>query len=111
MNDFFSHLLQGKNDIFFLVAGPCVIEDYETTFKTAQDLKKITSDLKIPFIFKSSFDKANRSSIESYRGPGQKRGLEILEQIKQELQIKIISDIHSEHQAQSAAKDGKKNHS
>ncbi len=103
MNDFFSNLVQDKNTGFFLVAGPCVIENYDITFKTAQDLKKITSALKIPFIFKASFDKANRSSIDSYRGPGQNSGLEILRQIKDELNLKVISDIHSPKQAAIAA--------
>ncbi len=89
---------------FLLIAGPCVIEDYDTTFKTAETLKTIASELKIPFVFKSSFDKANRTSIESYRGPGFSDGLNILKKIKQELNVKIISDIHLPEQAEKASK-------
>ncbi|MCK5312374.1 MAG: 3-deoxy-8-phosphooctulonate synthase [Desulfobacteraceae bacterium] len=89
---------------FLLIAGPCVIENYDTTLKTAKHLKKITDELKIPFIFKSSFDKANRTSIDSFRGPGFTSGLAILKTIKQELDIKIISDIHLPEQAEQASK-------
>ncbi len=101
MSDFFSNL--STDNSFFLIAGPCVIENYDTTAQTAEFLKKITSELNIPFIFKSSFDKANRTSIESYRGPGFIRGLEILAKIKHRLDLKIISDIHVPDQAESAA--------
>ncbi len=88
---------------FLLIAGPCVIEDMDTTFKTAETLKKITSRLDIPFVFKSSFDKANRTSVESFRGPGFSNGLKILKKIKEELDIKIISDIHLPEQAEKAS--------
>ncbi len=87
---------------FLLIAGPCVIEDYDTTFNTAKYLKEITDELNIPFVFKSSFDKANRTSIDSYRGPGFLKGLDILNTIKQKLNIKIISDIHLPDQAEKA---------
>jgi len=83
-----------KNELF-LIAGPCVIESEELVFKTAETLKKITQNLKIPFIFKSSYDKANRSSIKSYRGPGIKKGLEILNKVRETFQIPILSDVHS----------------
>jgi len=83
-----------KNEIF-LIAGPCVIESEEIVFKTAERLTEITQKLGIPFIFKSSYDKANRSSIKSYRGPGIKKGLEILNKLKETFNVPIISDVHS----------------
>jgi len=104
MDNFFSSLTHQHNNSFFLIAGPCVIEDYDTTFKIAQYLKKTTVKLGIPLIFKASVDKANRTSIESFRGPGFEKGFEILGSIKQELDLKIISDIHSPDQAEAAAK-------
>ena len=104
MDTFFSTLAPDAGDLFLLMAGPCVIEDYDTTFQTASHLKTITDALGIPFIFKSSFDKANRSSIDSFRGPGFKKGLEILATIKQQLGIRVISDIHLPDQAAAAAK-------
>jgi 2-dehydro-3-deoxyphosphooctonate aldolase (KDO 8-P synthase) len=79
---------------FILIAGPCVIEDEETTRETAIFLKDITSRLKLPFIFKSSYDKANRTSMNSFRGPGVAKGLRILSDIKKDLSIKILSDVH-----------------
>jgi len=83
------------NQEFLLIAGPCVIENYETVREIALFLKNLTDRLCIPFIFKASYDKANRTSVNSYRGPGIKDGLAILGQIKKELNIKIISDVHS----------------
>jgi len=83
-----------KNELFF-IAGPCVIESEEIVFKTAFALKEISQNLKIPFIFKSSYDKANRSSIKSYRGPGIKKGLEILNKVKKEFEVPVLSDVHS----------------
>ncbi|MCP3952096.1 MAG: 3-deoxy-8-phosphooctulonate synthase, partial [Desulfobacterales bacterium] len=88
---------------FLLIAGPCVIEDYDITLKTAETLKMIASELNIPFIFKSSFDKANRTSIESFRGPGFSDGIDILKKIKQKLDVKVISDIHLPEQAEKAS--------
>ena len=79
---------------FILIAGPCVIEDEETTRETAVFLKDITSRLKLPFIFKASYDKANRTSMNSFRGPGMAKGLRILSDIKKDLGIKILSDVH-----------------
>lgn len=79
---------------FVLIAGPCVIEDEETTRETAIFLKDITGRLKLPLIFKASYDKANRTSIGSFRGPGMARGLRILSDIKKDLGIKILSDVH-----------------
>lgn len=89
-----NHITIGNKAPLCLIAGPCVIEDVDTTFDIARFLKKLTDQLKIPFIFKASYDKANRTSIHSYRGPGLKRGLEILLQIKQELGIQVLSDVH-----------------
>ena len=79
---------------FILIAGPCVIEDEETTRETAIFLKDITGRLKLPFIFKASYDKANRTSMNSFRGPGMAKGLRILADIKMDLGIKILSDVH-----------------
>ncbi len=102
MANFFSNII--KENPFFLIAGPCVIENYETTLQTAEFLKEMSYKLNIPFIFKSSFDKANRTSMGSFRGPGVINGLEILDKIKNQLKIKIISDIHLPSQAEVAAK-------
>jgi len=82
----------------FLIAGPCVIESEQLQMDTAGTLKEITAALGIPFIFKSSFDKANRSSGTTFRGPGIERGLEILAKVKRELQVPVLTDIHSEDQ-------------
>jgi len=90
-----------KKDLF-LIAGPCVIENEKITLKTAEELKKISIELKIPLIFKSSYDKANRSSIKSYRGPGIKKGLKILNKVKEKFQIPILSDVHSVEEIQIA---------
>ncbi|MCK5696172.1 MAG: 3-deoxy-8-phosphooctulonate synthase [Desulfobacula sp.] len=103
MNNFFFNLIDKSEPVFFLIAGPCVIENYEITFLIANHLKKITNRLDIPFIFKASFDKANRTSIQSFRGPGFDKGLDILNAIKKELNIPIISDIHLPDQAEKAA--------
>lgn len=83
----------GKNPLC-LIAGPCVIEDEASTLKAAESLKEITSRLSIPFIFKSSYDKANRSSVSSYRGPGLTKGLEILSKVKETFGIPVLSDVH-----------------
>jgi 2-dehydro-3-deoxyphosphooctonate aldolase (KDO 8-P synthase) len=81
---------------FFLIAGPCVIESEQLQMDTAGTLKEITTSLGIPFIFKSSYDKANRSSGTSFRGPGMARGLEILAKVKRELGVPVLTDVHSE---------------
>ena len=103
MNNFFFDLMDRPKPVFFLISGPCVIENYEPTYKIAEHLKKVTHLLDIPFIFKASFDKANRTSIQSFRGPGFDDGLNILGTIKKELNIPIISDIHLPDQAKKAA--------
>jgi len=87
-----------------LIAGPCVIETEEITFRIAKFLKGLTDRLDIPFIFKSSYDKANRTSVHSYRGPGLREGLRILNNIKEELNIPIISDVHCVREVEEAAK-------
>lgn len=88
---------------FVLLAGPCAIEEEDRVLRIAEGIKEITSKLGIPYVFKSSFDKANRSSIESYRGPGLKKGLKILEKVKKEFNLPVISDIHLPEQAAAAA--------
>ncbi len=84
----------GGDNPFVLIAGPCAIESEGATFDAATRLKKMTSDLGIPFIFKSSYDKANRSSFKSYRGPGLKQGLQILRRVARELDLPVLSDVH-----------------
>lgn len=81
---------------FFLIAGPCVIESEQLALDTASQLKDITSRLGIPFIYKSSFDKANRSSIDSFRGPGMQEGLRILQKVKDELGVPVLTDVHED---------------
>lgn len=94
----------GLRQPFFLIAGPCVIESEQLQMDTAGMLKEITTELGIPFIFKSSFDKANRSSGTTFRGPGIEAGLEILAKVKRELRLPVLTDVHSEdHIAQVAA--------
>jgi 2-dehydro-3-deoxyphosphooctonate aldolase (KDO 8-P synthase) len=88
----------GLTQPFFLIAGPCVIESEQLQMDTAGTLKEITRSLGIPFIFKSSFDKANRSSGQTFRGPGIDQGLEILAKVKRELGLPVLTDIHSEDQ-------------
>ena len=86
-------------DKLTVMAGPCAIESMEILDETAKELKEITKDLDINFIFKSSFDKANRSSINSFRGPGLKKGLEMLQEIKSKYDLPIVTDIHTPEQA------------
>jgi 2-dehydro-3-deoxyphosphooctonate aldolase (KDO 8-P synthase) len=94
----------GLDKPFFLIAGPCVIESEQLQMDTAGTLKEITASLGIPFIFKSSYDKANRSSGTSFRGPGMQKGLEILAKVKRDLGVPILTDVHSEsHIAEVAA--------
>jgi 2-dehydro-3-deoxyphosphooctonate aldolase (KDO 8-P synthase) len=104
MNNFFFEIIDTLRPRFFLMAGPCVIEDFDTTFQICDALKTITGDLDIPFLFKASFDKANRTSVDSFRGPGFEQGLSILETIKSRLDVKVISDIHLPDQAVPAAR-------
>ena len=81
---------------FFLIAGPCVIESEGLILETAGILKEITEKLQIPFIFKSSFDKANRSSLQSFRGLGMEAGLKILERVKQDIKVPVLTDVHED---------------
>jgi 2-dehydro-3-deoxyphosphooctonate aldolase (KDO 8-P synthase) len=81
---------------FFLIAGPCVIESEQLALSTAADLKQIAGQLDIPFIYKSSFDKANRSSAASYRGPGMDEGLRILETVRKEIGVPVLTDVHED---------------
>jgi 2-dehydro-3-deoxyphosphooctonate aldolase (KDO 8-P synthase) len=96
-----SHVLGGKG--LFLIAGPCVIESPRHPLKVARRLKEVAEDLGIPFIFKASYDKANRSSRKSYRGPGLERGLEILAHVKATLGVPILTDVHGVEQVEKAA--------
>jgi 2-dehydro-3-deoxyphosphooctonate aldolase (KDO 8-P synthase) len=93
----------GLNHPFFLIAGPCVVESEQLQMDTAGTLKEITTELGIPFIFKSSYDKANRSSGTSFRGPGMEKGLEILAKVKRELHVPILTDVHSESEIAAVA--------
>lgn len=86
----------------FLIAGPCVIENEDHTLYIAEELKKISITLSIPLIFKASFDKANRLSIKSFRGPGLEEGLRILKKVKDELGLPVLSDVHEVYQIEKA---------
>lgn len=86
----------GLKHPLLLIAGPCVIESEELVFEVAGYLKEITSELRVPFIFKASFDKANRTSIHSFRGPGLEKGLSILEKVKKSLGLLVLTDIHED---------------
>ena len=86
----------GLDRPFFLIAGPCVVESEQLQLDTAGALKEMTAALGIPFVFKSSYDKANRSSGASFRGPGMARGLEILAKVKKDLGLPILTDVHTE---------------
>ena len=93
----------GGNNPFVLIAGPCVIENRDLVFQVAGALKKITAKLKIPFIFKASYDKANRTSINSFRGPGLIDGLEILNAVKEKFAVPILSDVHAVDEVERSA--------
>ena len=88
------NIIWGDGESLPLIAGPCVIENRDLVFKTAEKLKTICEKLKIPFIFKSSYDKANRTSVDSFRGHGMEIGLEILSDVKKEFDIFVLSDVH-----------------
>ncbi|AVS84344.1 3-deoxy-8-phosphooctulonate synthase [Paracidovorax avenae] len=94
----------GLDRPFFLIAGPCVIESEQLQMDVAGRLKETTAALGIPFIFKSSFDKANRSSGTSFRGPGREKGLEILAKIRRELDVPVLTDVHTEDDITEAAR-------
>ncbi|UCH96402.1 MAG: 3-deoxy-8-phosphooctulonate synthase [Candidatus Aminicenantes bacterium] len=96
------HIKIGKEGLFFLL-GPCVIEGESFTLNLAEQIKLIAHEVNVPVIFKASFDKANRSSIQSFRGPGLQEGLRILRRVKEELDIPVLSDIHEPWQAEPAA--------
>ena len=93
----------GGGNPFVLIAGPCVIENRKLVLETAGFLKKLTTRLKIPFIFKSSYDKANRTSIRSFRGPGLEEGLAVLGEVKDKFNVPILSDVHSIEEIERAA--------
>jgi 2-dehydro-3-deoxyphosphooctonate aldolase (KDO 8-P synthase) len=92
----------GGGNPLFLIAGPCVIESESHARKMAEQISRITADAQVPYIFKASYDKANRSSVKSFRGPGLQEGLRILGKIKSDLQVPILTDIHEASQAVAA---------
>ena len=91
-----SNINIGNDQPFFVIAGPCVIESEKLVLETAQKLKEITSKLGIGLVFKSSFDKANRSSMDSFRGPGIEEGLRILEKVKTDIGVPVLTDVHED---------------
>jgi 2-dehydro-3-deoxyphosphooctonate aldolase (KDO 8-P synthase) len=94
----------GLDKPFFLIAGPCVVESEQLQMDVAGQLKEMTAALGIPFIFKSSYDKANRSSGKSFRGPGMEKGLEILAKVKKDLGVAVLTDVHTEAEVPVVAK-------
>ncbi|MFP3929190.1 MAG: 3-deoxy-8-phosphooctulonate synthase, partial [Desulfobacteraceae bacterium] len=96
-------LVLGPEGAFFIVAGPCVIEDEETTFRVADFLRDTSDVTDIPVIFKTSYDKANRTSLDSYRGPGLDAGLELIQRVKESTGLPVLSDVHSVREAHRAA--------
>lgn len=97
------HFNAGLNHPLFLIAGPCVIESESMTLDVAAQLKEITDNLSIPFIFKSSFDKANRSSNKTFRGFGLDEGLRILSEVKKQIKVPVLTDIHNEDQVKAVS--------
>ncbi len=93
----------GGGNKFVLIAGPCVVENREITFLTAEEIKRITSKLNIPFIFKSSYKKANRTSVDSFTGVGDTEALQILSDVKNEFKLPILTDVHSLNEIKSAS--------
>lgn len=94
----------GINQPFFLIAGPCVIESEQFALDTAGELKEITQSLQIPFIYKSSFDKANRTSVHSFRGLGIEEGLRILEAVKKQINVPVLTDVHDDTPIEEVSK-------
>ncbi|MGZ5086779.1 MAG: 3-deoxy-8-phosphooctulonate synthase [Usitatibacter sp.] len=94
----------GLDKPFFLIAGPCVVESEQLQMDVAGKLKEMTSELGIPFIFKSSYDKANRSSGKSFRGPGMEKGLEILAKVRKVIGVPVLTDVHTEDEVPEVAK-------
>ena len=88
----------------FLIAGPCVIESREHVFFMASELKKIASAYRVPFVFKASYDKANRTSIKSFRGPGIREGLNLLHEVREKIGVPVLSDVHESSQCEAAGK-------
>ncbi len=97
------NLVIGQGHPLALIAGPCVIESEDFTLRMAEKIAKICHNLEIPFIFKSSFDKANRTSVDSFRGQGIEEGLKILAKVKQEIGVPVLTDIHESYQAKTVA--------
>ncbi len=97
-------LVKEKDSKLLIIAGPCVIESPDLCLEIAETMKNICKDLDLPYIFKASFDKANRTSIDSYRGPGLKEGLAILYNVRESLEVPILSDVHLPSQVEEAAK-------
>lgn len=93
----------GGNNPLFIIAGPCVIENEDIVFYTAERLKEICRELGLPLLFKSSYDKANRTSLSSFRGPGIEKGLRILSEVRSRFKIPVISDVHSVEEVKSAS--------
>jgi len=93
----------GESRPLLIIAGPCVIENEKITLKTAEKILKITKKSNLPFIFKSSYEKANRTAVENYRGPGLKEGLGILKKVKKELGVPVLSDVHCRTEVREAA--------
>ncbi len=102
MTNFFQ-TIQQRSDVFFLIAGPCVIESESHALKMAEAIAAITVKLNIPYIFKASYEKANRSSINSFRGLGLDEGLRVLEKIKAEISVPVLTDIHESQQVATVA--------
>ncbi len=98
----FDQLFKKRHDLV-IIAGPCVIETEDVVFKTAEHFKGLCDSLGVPYIFKSSYDKANRSSIDSFRGPGIEKGLEILSEVKRKYSVPVLTDVHSPDEARRAA--------
>jgi 2-dehydro-3-deoxyphosphooctonate aldolase (KDO 8-P synthase) len=94
----------GLDKPFFLIAGPCVVESEQLQMDVAGKLKEMTAELGVPFIFKSSYDKANRSSGKSFRGPGMEKGLEILAKVRKDLGVPILTDVHTEEEVPTVAR-------
>lgn len=92
-----------KNTPLLIIAGPCVIEDESTTVAIARELKEIQKRLNIPLVFKASYDKANRTSIHSFRGPGLEAGLDLLDFIRARFELPVLSDVHQVHEIEKAA--------
>ena len=96
-------ILVGSGQPLLLIGGPCVLESEDLARRVAGKMQEICRRLGLSYVFKASFDKANRTSLDSYRGPGLEEGLRILQKIRTELQVPVISDIHDQHQVQAAA--------